>query len=200
MSYIAVSGGIFVDMTIHDFDMARYLVGSRGGGVRQGGGADRSGDRCGGRRRHGGRGADARQRGDHDDRQQSAGRVRLRPAGRGARIGGPGHVGEPPEGQRAGLLATGSTGANLQDFFLDSYRESFVEEWLAFIDYVAGGGPSPVPGADGRAPVVIGLAAWESVQGDRSPSPRVDAPRPAGRHKGGICGVYRRSRRLSSAE
>jgi myo-inositol 2-dehydrogenase/D-chiro-inositol 1-dehydrogenase len=28
LDYIAVSGGIFVDMTIHDFDMARYLSGS----------------------------------------------------------------------------------------------------------------------------------------------------------------------------
>ncbi|KPV49555.1 oxidoreductase, partial [Kouleothrix aurantiaca] len=28
ISYIKVSGGIFVDMTIHDFDMARFLVGS----------------------------------------------------------------------------------------------------------------------------------------------------------------------------
>jgi myo-inositol 2-dehydrogenase/D-chiro-inositol 1-dehydrogenase len=28
LSYIAASGGIFMDMTIHDFDMARYLSGS----------------------------------------------------------------------------------------------------------------------------------------------------------------------------
>ncbi|MHC6202670.1 inositol 2-dehydrogenase [Breznakiellaceae bacterium SP9] len=28
LSYIAVSGGIFMDMTIHDFDMVRYLCGS----------------------------------------------------------------------------------------------------------------------------------------------------------------------------
>jgi myo-inositol 2-dehydrogenase/D-chiro-inositol 1-dehydrogenase len=28
LSYVAVSGGIFMDMTIHDFDMARYLVSS----------------------------------------------------------------------------------------------------------------------------------------------------------------------------
>ena len=28
MSYARVSGGIFLDMTVHDFDMARYLVGS----------------------------------------------------------------------------------------------------------------------------------------------------------------------------
>ena len=28
MDYIKISGGIFLDMTIHDFDMARYLIGS----------------------------------------------------------------------------------------------------------------------------------------------------------------------------
>ena len=28
MSYVAVSGGIFTDMMIHDFDMVRYLSGS----------------------------------------------------------------------------------------------------------------------------------------------------------------------------
>lgn len=28
LDYIKVSGGIFLDMTIHDFDMARYLIGS----------------------------------------------------------------------------------------------------------------------------------------------------------------------------
>jgi myo-inositol 2-dehydrogenase/D-chiro-inositol 1-dehydrogenase len=27
ISYVKVSGGIFLDMTIHDFDMARFLVG-----------------------------------------------------------------------------------------------------------------------------------------------------------------------------
>ena len=28
LEYVKVSGGIFLDMTIHDFDMARYLSGS----------------------------------------------------------------------------------------------------------------------------------------------------------------------------
>ena len=28
MGYVATSGGIFLDMTIHDFDMARYVTGS----------------------------------------------------------------------------------------------------------------------------------------------------------------------------
>ena len=28
VSYVKVSGGMFLDMTIHDFDMARYLIGA----------------------------------------------------------------------------------------------------------------------------------------------------------------------------
>ena len=27
IAYVKVSGGIFMDMTIHDFDMARFLIG-----------------------------------------------------------------------------------------------------------------------------------------------------------------------------
>src|SRR5260370_41744764 len=33
IEYIRVSGGIFLDMTIHDFDMARFLIGNEVGGV-----------------------------------------------------------------------------------------------------------------------------------------------------------------------
>ena len=34
VAYIKVSGGLFRDMTIHDFDMARYLMGDIAGGAR----------------------------------------------------------------------------------------------------------------------------------------------------------------------
>jgi myo-inositol 2-dehydrogenase/D-chiro-inositol 1-dehydrogenase len=61
-----------------------------------------------------------------------------------------------------------TTGSPLRYFFLDRYRESFVHEWEAFISYVIDGGPSPVPGEDARASVVIGLAAWQSVREGRA--------------------------------
>ena len=38
IEYIKVSGGIFLDMTIHDFDMARYLIGSEVGEIYAAGG------------------------------------------------------------------------------------------------------------------------------------------------------------------
>ena len=77
LEYARGSGGIFLDMTIHDFDMARYVTGSevsrslraapcgstRAGRVR--------------RHRHGRHHAHARERCADRDRQQPPGRLRL---------------------------------------------------------------------------------------------------------------------------
>jgi myo-inositol 2-dehydrogenase/D-chiro-inositol 1-dehydrogenase len=52
-------------------------------------------------------------------------------------------------------------------FFVARYHESYVREWEAFVRYVRDGGASPVSGADGRAPLVIGLAARRSLREDR---------------------------------
>ena len=40
-------------------------------------------------------------------------------------------------------------------------------EWAAFVDMVRGGAPSLVDIDDGRAPLVIGLAAWRSIREQR---------------------------------
>jgi len=55
-------------------------------------------------------------------------------------------------------------GSVLPYFFLDRYTDSYRIEWEDFARYVRDGGPSPVSGADGRAPVAIGIAAWESYR------------------------------------
>ena len=47
---------------------------------------------------------------------------------------------------------------------LDRYTESYLRGWRAFVDYALGGELSPVSGMDGRAPIVIGLAAQRSRQ------------------------------------
>ena len=44
ISYVKVSGGMFIDMTIHDFDMARFLIGSEVEDLHGGGRDGRSGD------------------------------------------------------------------------------------------------------------------------------------------------------------
>ena len=63
--------------------------------------------------------------------------------------------------------AAGTISPTIPYFFLDRYIPSYVEEWKAFVAYVADGGPSPVSANDGRAPLVIGLAAWKSYREGR---------------------------------
>jgi len=63
--------------------------------------------------------------------------------------------------------AAGTISPTIPYFFLDRYIPSYVEEWKSFVTYVADGGPSPVGANDGRAPLVIGLAAWKSFREGR---------------------------------
>jgi myo-inositol 2-dehydrogenase/D-chiro-inositol 1-dehydrogenase len=169
VSYIAVSGGIFVDMTIHDFDMARYIVGSpvvevfAKGSVLIDPAIGEAGDvdTCVVVLTH----ANGAITTIDNSRQAVYGydqRVEV--------LGSGGMATSDNVLKDFGRVytAAGQSGANLQDFFLDRYRESFINEWVAFIDYVAAGGPSPVPGSAGRAPVVIGLAAGQSMREGRA--------------------------------
>jgi myo-inositol 2-dehydrogenase/D-chiro-inositol 1-dehydrogenase len=63
--------------------------------------------------------------------------------------------------------AAGTISQTIPYFFLDRYIPSYVEEWRTFVAYVADGGDSPVGPDDGRAPLVIGLAAWKSYRENR---------------------------------
>ena len=167
--YVEGSGGIFVDMTIHDFDMARFVVGSPVVAVFATGavlidpaiGAAGDLDTAVVVLTH----ANGAITTIDNSRQAVYGydqRVEV--------MGSKGMATSANVVKDNGRLYTaeGASGANLQYFFLERYRESFVNEWEAFIDYVADGGPSPVPGSAGRAPVVIGQAAWQSVREGRT--------------------------------
>jgi myo-inositol 2-dehydrogenase/D-chiro-inositol 1-dehydrogenase len=59
--------------------------------------------------------------------------------------------------------ANGTSMAALPYFFLERYIPSYLREWAAFVGAVRTGSPPPVSGADARAPLVIGLAAWQSL-------------------------------------
>jgi myo-inositol 2-dehydrogenase/D-chiro-inositol 1-dehydrogenase len=68
--------------------------------------------------------------------------------------------------------ATISTAQNIRrdlplNFFVERYTESYRLEMLAFIDAVLHDKPVPVTGADGRAPVVMGIAARKSYDENR---------------------------------
>jgi myo-inositol 2-dehydrogenase / D-chiro-inositol 1-dehydrogenase len=168
ISYIEVSGGIFLDMTVHDFDMARYVTGSEvvevyaQGTVRVDPAIGEAGDLDTAvvTLRH----VDGCLTVIDNSRQAVYGydqRVEAFGAGGVASSANPSiHTG-------AVLTAEGAHGPPLPHFFLERYTTSYLLQGAAFARYVRAGGPSPVTGADGRAPLAIGLAAWQSVREGR---------------------------------
>ncbi len=61
----------------------------------------------------------------------------------------------------------GTHGARVPFFFLERYVDSYRHEWQAFVAAVTAGRTPPVSVADARAPLVIGLAAWRSLREGR---------------------------------
>lgn len=166
--YVAVSGGIFLDMTIHDFDMARHVVGSEVVEVFARG-AVRVDPRIG-------------EAGDVDTAvvilTHADGTLTTIENSREAVYGydqrveafgsGGMAVSDNPARHAAWIRTADATaGQPLPWFFLDRYLPSYRLEWGAFVDHVRDGGPSPVGTTDGRAPVVIGLAATRSMREGR---------------------------------
>jgi myo-inositol 2-dehydrogenase/D-chiro-inositol 1-dehydrogenase len=168
LEYVAGSGGIFLDMTIHDFDMARYVTGSEVTEVYA-------------------RGAvlidpEIAAAGDldtavitlvHADGCLSViDNSRRAVYGYDQRVEVLGSAGMAASGNPLVHTATvrtagGMRSANLPRFYLERYVPSYLRAWDAFVAAVASGGPSPVTVADARAPLVIGLAAWRSVHEGR---------------------------------
>ncbi len=165
LDYIRVSGGIFVDMMIHDFDMARFVVGSPVVEVYAKGavlidpaiGAAGDFDTASVMLTH----ATGAVTMIDNSRQAVYGydqRVEV--------FGSLGMAASENPDVHSGITITrdGLRGQVIPHFFLERYAESYRREWRAFTDYVRDGGPSPVPGSDARAPVVLGLAAGESAR------------------------------------
>jgi myo-inositol 2-dehydrogenase/D-chiro-inositol 1-dehydrogenase len=168
LSYIEGSGGIFLDMTIHDFDMARYVTGSDVVEVYA----------CGAIRID----PSYAEAGDldtvvvtltHDNGAYTViDNSRRAVYGFDQRVevfGSAGVVASDNLPAYGGIRreAAGSYAPPLPTVFLDRYHDSYAREWEAFVEYVREGGPSPVDGAAGRAPLVIGLAAWRSTHEGR---------------------------------
>ena len=168
VSYIDSSGGIFLDMTIHDFDMARYVTGSEVSGV-YATGAVMVDPAIG-------------EAGDLDTvvvvMTHENGAIttidnsRQAVYGYDQRVEAFGSAGmvasdNPGVNTTSKRTATGSVGSTIPYFFLDRYIPSYLAEWTDFVAMVRDGAPSPVTLHDGRAPLVIGLAAWRSVHEGR---------------------------------
>jgi myo-inositol 2-dehydrogenase/D-chiro-inositol 1-dehydrogenase len=168
IEYIRKSGGIFVDMTIHDFDMAQFLVDSpiteiyATGGVRVDPAIGDAGDLDTVvillKYASGATGIieNCRQAAyGYDQRVEvfgSAGNVRV----------------DNNYPNNAILSTKASVRRDLPlHFFLDRYTDSYITEMLAFLDAIRGGRPSPVSGEAARIPVVMALAARKSIQENR---------------------------------
>ncbi|MEE8428412.1 MAG: inositol 2-dehydrogenase [Gammaproteobacteria bacterium] len=168
IEYIKVSGGIFLDMTIHDFDMARYLIGSQvteifaAGGVMVDPAIGEAGD------------LDTvvitlkfanGVIGTIDNSRQAV-------YGYDQRVevfGSEGMVAvtnNTPD-THVHSNANGVHSSLPLHFFLERYLDSYVIEMQEFVDAVLNDKEPPVIGEDGRIPVVMGLAAQESWQENR---------------------------------
>ncbi|MCD4738239.1 MAG: inositol 2-dehydrogenase [Anaerolineae bacterium] len=168
LEYIKVSGGIFLDMTIHDFDMARYLIGSEveeiyvAGGVLVDPAIGEVGDIDTAvitlRFENGVIGT------IENSRQAVYGydqRVEV--------FGSGGAVRTLNEYPNTALLYNSQ---NVQrdlplNFFMERYIESYIIEMQTFIACVAEDRESPVSGRDGRIPVLMGYAARKSYEQGR---------------------------------
>lgn len=168
IEYIKVSGGIFFDMTIHDFDMARYLIGSEVEEIFVAG-AVRVDPNIG-------------QVGDIDTavitlrfRNGTIGTIdnsRKAVYGYDQRVevfGSEGMVMTLNNMPDSNIYsnAEGVHSAKPLYFFLERYTESFIAEMKAFVECILTDRQPPVTGVDGRIPVLLGMAAKKSYQENR---------------------------------
>jgi myo-inositol 2-dehydrogenase/D-chiro-inositol 1-dehydrogenase len=165
LEYVRRSGGIFLDMTIHDFDLARFLVGSEVGEV-YATGSVRVDPAIG-------------KAGDWDTATVVLkfvnGVVGVIENSRRAVYGydqrvevfGSGGSISADNNYPNSAVVSGARSIHRDlplNFFMDRYLESYLQELREFVQAVQTGGPSPVSGEDGRAPVVLALAARKSCE------------------------------------
>ncbi len=163
IDYIRISGGLFLDMTIQDFDMARYLVGAEVEEVFAMAGV-RVDPRIG-------------QAGDVDTAMimlrfangviGSIDNSRLAAYGYDQRVevfGSKGSIGTLNNYPNQAIVSD-SAGVRRDlplNFVMDRYMDSFIAEVSAFVDAILRDAPVPVSGEDGRIAVVMALAAAQS--------------------------------------
>jgi myo-inositol 2-dehydrogenase/D-chiro-inositol 1-dehydrogenase len=168
LAYVKVSGGIFLDMTIHDFDMARYQVGSEAEEIFAAGNVlvdpeiGKAGDIDTAviilRFKNGALGVIDNSRKavfGYDQRVEV-----LCSNGMAAADN------KYPDTFTQSDAATISTSLPL-NFFMERYTESFIAEMKAFIASILEDRKPLVTGMDGRIPVVMGYAALRSYKENR---------------------------------
>jgi len=168
IAYIRDSGGMFLDMTIHDFDMARFMTGSEvvevvaRGAVRIDPAIGEAGDID-----------TALLMLVHEDGCLTAiDNSRQAVYGYDQRVevfGSHGMAASENPLAHSGVVQTadGTTAPPLPYFYLERYTASYRREWEAFVAALDADETPPVTTADARAPLVIGLAAQRSLREGR---------------------------------
>jgi myo-inositol 2-dehydrogenase/D-chiro-inositol 1-dehydrogenase len=167
--YVKRSGGIFRDMTIHDFDMARFLLGEEIETVSAQ--ASVLVDKAIGAA------------GDYDSasimlftasgKHATISNSRRATYGYDQRIEVHGSKGAvASENQRPVSIeiatASGYTRPPLHDFFMTRYTEAYAREISSFIDFVESKSPASPSGADGLIALALAEAALKSVTEGRA--------------------------------
>ena len=168
ISYIKVSGGIFMDMTIHDFDMARFLIGDEVEEIYTTAGITVD--------------PEIGKAGDLDTalivmrfRNGVIGTIdncRKAVYGYDQRVEILGSEGKIETENCYPNQAIVSNGKSVHkdlplNFFMERYTESFAAELQSFTQSVLENRPTAVTGIDGRIPVVMALAARKSYDEHR---------------------------------
>jgi myo-inositol 2-dehydrogenase/D-chiro-inositol 1-dehydrogenase len=168
VGYIKVSGGLFLDQTIHDFDMARFLIDSEveeiyaTGGVMVDPAIGQAGDIDTAvitlRYKNGAIGT------IDNSRQAVYGydqRVEV--------FGSKGSVVVANPTPHTAIVSHAETVESAKPlyFFLERYMDAYAAEMRVFVDCILHDTSPPVTGIDGRIPVVMGLAAWKSYRENR---------------------------------
>jgi len=168
LSYVKSSGGIFVDMTIHDFDMARFLAGSEPVEIFAVGDALINKEIL-----------------QYDDIDTAIitikfenGAMAVIDNSRQAAYGYDQRI--EVFGSKGMIKCENNTATQttlftkdgvIKDkplyFFLERYQESFEEELAQFFNAIETGQETPVVGKDGLVPILMGIAAKKSLKENR---------------------------------
>lgn len=168
LDYVKVSGGIFLDMTIHDFDMVRYLTDSEVTEVYAAGNClvnpeiEKAGDVDTAiitlKFENGALGViDNSRRAEYGYDQ------------RAEVFGSKGSVAVTNDTPSTAIISTkeGVVSEKPLYFFLERYLKSFTDEMIEFVDAIMKDTDTPVKANDGLQSVIIGLAAKKSVEEGR---------------------------------
>ena len=160
VSYVRVSGGLFRDMMIHDFDMARWIMGGTpdkvtavgssvvDAGIGEAGDVDTAVVTL--------TWADGRLAVIKNSRRAGYGYdQRLELLGSGGLL----QADNVLENTLRKITTAGAQTAKPLHFFLERYMRAYETEWTAFVDALQGGQPMPVSLADGIAALACAEAA-----------------------------------------